>query len=197
MSGSQVRVTLFRWAGAWGPFKVKIPCGECALTKDVIQDTLATELVDIPVKLEIREWLSEWWKPLLKGGWHAPIVLVDGKVISQWHALNRGVLTQAVVEAYARKAAVKGSHLFGKESCPHCRRAKRYMEQSGIQYTYHDVVRNPRDLYEMISRVLPLIGPKTPITVPQIWLGGRYIGGADQLQEFVEERKPVKLELSR
>ena len=196
MSGSQVRVTLFRWAGAWGPFKVRIPCGECALTKDVIQDTLTTELVDIPVKLEIREWLSEWWKPLLKGGWHAPIVLVDGKVISQGHALNRGVLTQAVVEAYARKAAVKGSHLFGKESCPHCRRAKRYMEQAGIQYTYHDVVRNPRDLYEMISRVLPLIGPKTPITVPQIWLGGRYIGGADQLQEFVEERKPVKLELS-
>lgn len=197
MTGSQVRVTLFRWAGAWGPFKVRIPCGECALTKDVIQDTLVTELDGIPVQLEIREWLSEWWKPLLKGGWHAPIVLVDGKVISQGHALNRGVLTQAVIEAYARKAAIKGSHLFGKESCPHCHRAKRYMEQAGIQYTYHDVVRNPRDLYEMISRVLPLIGPKTPITVPQIWLGGRYIGGADQLQEFVEQRKPVKLELSR
>lgn len=197
MTGSQVRVTLFRWAGAWGPFKVRIPCGECALTKDVIQDTLVTELDGIPVQLEIREWLSEWWKPLLKGGWHAPIVLVDGKVISQGHALNRGVLTQAVIEAYARKAAIKGSHLFGKESCPHCHRAKRYMEQAGIQYTYHDVVRNPRDLYEMISRVLPLIGSKTPITVPQIWLGGRYIGGADQLQEFVEQRKPVKLELSR
>ena len=197
MTGSQVRVTLFRWAGAWGPFKVRIPCGECALTKDVIQDTLVTELDGIPVQLEIREWLSEWWKPLLKGGWHAPIVLVDGKVISQGHALNRGVLTQAVIEAYARKAAIKGSHLFGKESCPHCHRAKRYMEQAGIQYTYHDVVRNPRDLYEMISRVLPLIGPKTPITVPHIWLGGRYIGGADQLQEFVEQRKPVKLELSR
>ena len=197
MTGSQVRVTLFRWAGAWGPFKVRIPCGECALTKDVIQDTLVTELDGIPVQLEIREWLSEWWKPLLKGGWHAPIVLVDGKVISQGHALNRGVLTQAVIEAYARKVAIKGSHLFGKESCPHCHRAKRYMEQAGIQYTYHDVVRNPRDLYEMISRVLPLIGPKTPITVPQIWLGGRYIGGADQLQEFVEQRKPVKLELSR
>ena len=197
MAHSQVKVTLFRWAGAWGPFKVRIPCGECALTKDVILDTLATELAGIPVELDIREWLSEWWKPLLKGGWHAPIVLVDGKVISQGHALNRGVLTQAVIEAYARKSAVKGSHLFGKESCPHCKRAKGYMEKAGIQYTYHDVVRNPRDLYEMISRVIPIIGPKTPITVPQIWLGGRYIGGADQLDEFTRQQGPAKVELSR
>ena len=195
MRHSQVQVTLFRWAGAWGPFKVRIPCGECALTKDVIQDTLATELAGIPVELDIREWLSEWWKPLLKGGWHAPIVLVDGKVISQGHALNRGLLTQAVIEAYARKSAVKGSHLFGKKSRPHCKRAKGYMEKAGIQYTYHDVVRNPRDLYEMISRVIPIIGPKTPITVPQIWLGGRYIGGADQLRDFIQQQEPAKVEL--
>jgi len=197
MAHHQVRVTLFRWAGAWGPFKVKIPCGECTLTKDVIQDTLSTELADIPIQLDIREWLSEWWKPLLKGGWHAPIVLVDGKVISQGHALNRGVLTQAATEAYARKSQVKGSHLFGKESCPHCKRAKGYMEKAGIQYTYHDVVRNPRDLYEMISRVLPKIGPKTPITVPQIWLGGHYVGGADQLHEFIQQQEPATVELSR
>lgn len=187
MTQNQVKVTLFRWAGAWGPFKVKIPCGECALTKDVIQDTLNVELAGLPVAFDIREWLSEWWKPLLKGGWHAPIVMVDGKVISQGHALNRGVLTQAVIEAYSRKFKVKGSHLFGKESCPHCRRAKDYMKKEGIQYTYHDVVRNPRDLYEMMSRVLPMMPPKTPITVPQIWLGGRYIGGADQLQEFLQK----------
>ncbi|MEM8723872.1 MAG: glutaredoxin, partial [Cyanobacteria bacterium P01_G01_bin.39] len=40
----KVPITLFRWAGAWGPFKVKIPCGECTLTKDVILDTLQQEL---------------------------------------------------------------------------------------------------------------------------------------------------------
>lgn len=182
-----VTVTLYRWAGAWGPFKVKIPCGECALTTDVIKDTLNTELNNIPVKLEVREWLSEWWKPLLKGGWHAPIVMVEGKVISQGVALNRGVLTQAVITAYAKKAAIKGSHLFGKESCPHCQRAKQYMNTAGIQYTYHNVVRSPRSLYEMLARALPLIGHKTPITVPQIWLGGRYIGGADQLSQFLNK----------
>ncbi len=185
----KVPITLYRWAGAWGPFKVKIPCGECTLTKDVIKDTLEQELAGIPVELEVREWLTEWWKPLLKGGWHAPIVMVADKVISQGHALNRGLLTQAVVEAYASNTPIQRSHLFGKESCPHCKRAKAYLQEQGIEYTYHDVVRNPEALYEMLARVKPLIGPKTPITVPQIWLGGNYIGGADQLQEFLQKQQ--------
>ncbi|WP_321527519.1 glutaredoxin [Sedimenticola selenatireducens] len=187
MENHRIVVTLFRWAGAWGPFKVNIPCGERSLSKDVILDTLSTELAGIPVDLDIREWLSEWWKPLLKGGWHAPIVMVEGKVIAQGHALNRGVLTQAVIEAYSHTAVVTGNHLFGKESCPHCKRAKGYLEKAGISYTYHDVVKNPHDLYEMLARVKPIIGPKTPITVPQIWIEGSYIGGADQLSKIVQQ----------
>ena len=115
-----VRIVLYRWAGRWGPFKVNIPCGECALTLDVITDTFETELVGVPVKLDVREWLSEWWKPLLKGGWHAPIVMVDGRMVSQGHALNRGVLTEAIIDAYARRSSVEGNHLFGKATCPHC-----------------------------------------------------------------------------
>ena len=187
MQGKPVKITLYRWAGQWGPFKVKIPCGECALTKDVIKDTLETELAGIPVDLDIREWLTEWWKPLLRGGWHAPIVMVEDKVISQGIALNRGVLTQAIIDVYAARTKIQGSHLFGKESCPHCQRAKKYMADAGIQYTYHDVVKSPRSLYEMLARVKPLVGHKTPITVPQIWLGGNYIGGADQLEEFLQK----------
>lgn len=180
-----VKVTLFRWAGAWGPFRVKIPCGECALTLDVIRDTLETELAGVPVELDVREWLSEWWKPLFKGGWHAPIVMVEGRVVSQGIALNRGVLTQAAIAVYAQRSALKGSHLFGKEGCPHCLLAKEYLQQAGIQYTYHDVIRSPRALYEMLARSLPRVGRKTPITVPQVWLGGRYVGGSQQLDELM------------
>ena len=80
---NKVKITVFRWAGAWGPFKVKIPCGECALTLDIIQDVLKNELDGIDIELDIRDWLTEWWKPLIKGGWHAPIVMVNGRVISQ------------------------------------------------------------------------------------------------------------------
>ncbi len=176
-----VKVTLFRWAGAWGPFKVNIPCGECSLTKDVLEDTFAQELAGVPVAFEIRDWLSEWWRPLPKGGWHAPIVTVEGKVVSQGHALNRGVLTEAVIGAHARRTPINGSHLFGKASCPHCVRAKDYLDDAGIDYRYHDVVKEPRSLYEMLARVKPIVGPKTPITVPQIWIDAVYVGGADQL----------------
>jgi glutaredoxin len=180
-----VRVTLFRWAGAWGPFKVKVPCGECALTKDVLADTFATELAGVPVELDVREWLTEWWKPLRRGGWHAPIVMVDGRLVSQGHALNRGVLTEAVIEAHARRSAIEGNHVFGKATCPHCLRAKSYLDEANITYAYHDVVKEPRALYEMLARVKPIVGPKTPITVPQIWLDGAYVGGADQLSAIL------------
>lgn len=178
-----VNITLYRWAGSWGPFKVAIPCGECALTHDVINDTIDKELDGIAVELTLRDWLSHWWKPLLKGGWHAPIVMVDGRVISQGAALNRGVLTQAVIEAFARNTSVEKNMVFGKLSCPHCKRAKEYLDNAAIDYEYHDVVSEPRALYEMLARVKPLIGAKTPVTVPQIWMDGHYIGGADELSK--------------
>ena len=187
MSVEPIKITVYRWAGAFGPFKVSIPCGECALTKDVILDTIATELEGVPVALDMRDWLSEWWRPLLKGGWHAPIVLVEGKIVSQGAALNRGVLTQAVIEAYAARTPLAGNQVYGKQTCPHCTRAKEYLDQAEIEYRYHDVIREPRALYEMLARVKPIVGPKTPITVPQIWIDGAHVGGADDLQKIVQQ----------
>jgi glutaredoxin len=186
--GRPVRVTLYRWAGQWGPFKVKIPCGECSLTRDVLNDTFANELAGVPVELETLDWLSNWWGPIARGGWHAPIVLVEDRIISQGHALNRGVLTEAVIAAHAGRTAAVGTHLFGKATCPHCVRAKQYLAEAGKDYTYHDVVKEPRALYEMLARVKPLVGPKTPITVPQIWIDGRYVGGADALGRLLNRR---------
>ncbi|GAA6169026.1 glutaredoxin family protein [Sessilibacter corallicola] len=188
MSEQAVTITVFRWAGQWGPFKVNIPCGECSLTKDVIKDTMATELDGIPVELDMRDWLSEWWKPLGKGGWHAPIVIVDGKIVSQGRALNRGLLTEAVIDAYAKRSSITENVVFGKESCPHCVRAKKYLTEANIPFVYRDVVKEPRALYEMLARVKPIIGPKTPVTVPQIWLDGEYVGGASELSEILKTK---------
>jgi len=179
--GIPVRLTLYKWAGKWGPFKIKIPCGECALTEDVIEDTLNTELADIKVEFEVYEWLSNWWKPLLSGGWHAPIVMVEKQLIGQGDALNRGVLTEAVIREYVKRFEIEGNVVFGKEKCPHCTRAKNYLDDANITYTYYDVVKNPGAMYEMLSRVKPIIGEKTPVTTPQIWLDGLYVGGADDL----------------
>ncbi|NIQ96747.1 MAG: glutaredoxin, partial [Desulfuromonadales bacterium] len=65
---------------------------------------------------------------------------------------------------------------------------KGYLADADIDFTYHDVVDSPRALYEMLGRVKPIVGPKTPITVPQIWLDGEYIGGADQLEKILARR---------
>lgn len=197
MSNNSVKIEVYRWAGEWGPFRVNIPCGECSLTKDIIQDTIDNDLKGINVEVEVRDWLSEWWKPLMKGGWHAPIVLVDGKIVSQGRALNRGLLTEAVIESYAKKTTISNDEniIFGKETCPYCTLAKQYMDQAGINYTYYDVVKEPRALYEMIPRVKKIIGPKTPVTVPQIWVEGDYVGGSSELKtllKFKAHRKPKR-----
>ncbi len=177
-----VRLRLYKWAGRWGPFKVRIPCGECALTEDVIEDTLASELANAKVDFTVKDWLSYWWEPLFDGGgWHAPIVLVENKVIGQGDALNRGVLAEAVIREYVKRYPLEGTHVFGKAKCPHCDRAKIYLERAGVDYQYHDVVKNPGALYEMLARVKPIIGETTPVTTPQIWIDGKFIGGADDL----------------
>lgn len=175
-----------------GPFKIRIPCGECTFTQDVILDTLKTELAGVNTKLKVLDWLSTWWKPLLKGGWHAPIVMVNGKVVSQGEAVNRGLLTQAVTEADASQSALDGTHVFGKASCPHCTKAKNGLDEARIDYRYHDVVKNPRAMYEMLARVKPIIGPKTPVTVPQIWVDGKYIGVNEMLLTRLGSKTPLQ-----
>lgn len=179
----KVKLTLYKWAGRFGPFKIKVPCGECALTEDVIEDTMAKELGEIRVDFRTYDWLTVWWRPFIRGGWHAPIVMVGKKVIAQGDALNRGVLTEAVIRLHAKQNPLKGTHVFSKPGCEHCARAKGYMSDSGEDYKEHDVIAEPVALYEMLARVKPIIGDKTPVTMPQIWIDGVYVGGADELAE--------------
>ena len=181
-----IKVTLYRWAGHFGPFKVNIPCGECTLTKDILADTFANELAGVPIELEVKDWLSYWWEPLKLGAWHAPIVVVAGKVISQGEALNRGVLVQSIIKEWTKQDTLQGNIVFGKATCHYCVKAKQLLDTAGIDYRYHDVVKESAALYRMIPEVKAIIGEKTPVTVPQIWLNGQYIGGCDALEKWLQ-----------
>ncbi|TXZ56365.1 glutaredoxin [Vibrio cholerae] len=181
-----IKVTLYRWAGRFGPFKVNIPCGECTLTKDILADTFANELAGVPIELEVKDWLSYWWEPLKLGAWHAPIVIVAGKVISQGEVLNRGVLVQSIIKEWTKQDTLQGNIVFGKATCPYCVKAKQLLDTAGIDYRYHDVVKESAALYRMIPEVKAIIGEKTPVTVPQIWLNGQYIGGCDALEKWLQ-----------
>ena len=56
------------------------------------------------------------------------------------------------------------------------------------------MITSPRALYEMLSRVKPLIDPKQPVTVPQIWVEGDYVGGADELSLIVKQEVEANTE---
>ena len=189
MQTKSVKATLYRWAGSWGPFKVSIPCGECILTRDILSDAFENELADIPVELETKDWLSHWWEPLRYKGWHAPILIVEGQLVSQGEALNRGLLVQAIIKAWGQRDNLQGNIVFGKSTCPASAKAKDMLDDKGIEYQYFDVVKDSKALYRMISEVKTIVGEKAPVTVPQIWLDSTYVGGADQLQTWLDHRK--------
>jgi glutaredoxin len=95
------------------------------------------------------------------------------------------VLTEHVIREYAARTPIKGTVMFGKDNCTYCRMAKELFAEKSVDYHYRDVVKEPAALYEMLARVKPIVGPKTPITTPQIWVDGRYIGGYDALHDVL------------
>jgi|TARA_B100001105_G_C22394042_1_gene445823 glutaredoxin len=67
--------------------------------------------------------------------------------------------------------------IYGKENCPFCDRAKELCEQSGYEYNYNqlDVDFNRDELLELFPDAR---------TFPQITVGGEYIGGYQQFDEW-------------
>jgi glutaredoxin 3 len=59
--------------------------------------------------------------------------------------------------------------------CGYCARAKSLLESKGVAYDDLDVFTDPGKRQEMIERA----GGRT--SVPQIFIGGRHIGGCDDL----------------
>ena len=71
--------------------------------------------------------------------------------------------------------------LFSRKGCPHCVRAKTVLELQGLEY--EELVLN-RDYTD---RTLRAVTGAT--TFPQIYIDGRHIGGADELEEFLRDPK--------
>jgi thioredoxin reductase (NADPH) len=67
--------------------------------------------------------------------------------------------------------------LYTKSWCPYCERAKQLLSEKGQTWTEIDVEADPGQRDEMVRRA----GRKT---VPQIFVGGRHVGGFDELAEL-------------
>lgn len=181
-----VKIIQYKWAGAWGPFRITTPCGECSATEGVIRDVIEREFSGEDISFETREWLSEWWKPLLRGGWHAPITTVNGKVISQGTVLDAGLLAYHIRRELVRGYAVPaGANIvFSKPGCPHCARVKGLLKKKGVAYEERDIIRNPLFAHQMFALTKKLFPRSKPVTTPQVWLDGTYVGGADEVERL-------------
>ena len=65
--------------------------------------------------------------------------------------------------------------IYTKSFCPYCARAKRLLDEKGVDYDEFEISGGGEKREEMIQRA----GGRT--TVPQIFIEGRHIGGSDDL----------------
>jgi glutaredoxin len=68
-----------------------------------------------------------------------------------------------------------------KPNCPHCDRAKALLEKEGKPYQAFSY-----DTHPMLVKVMMVGGLKT---VPQIWDNSTYIGGADELEAYMQRKE--------
>jgi glutaredoxin 3 len=67
--------------------------------------------------------------------------------------------------------------------CPYCTRAKRLLDQKGVEYTDIDVIADTSKRSEMVRRAAGMT------SVPQIFIDGAHIGGCDELYTLERQGK--------
>ena len=70
-----------------------------------------------------------------------------------------------------------GIVMYSKSWCPYCRMAKRLFAAKGQKWDEIDIEEQPERRREMVER-------SGRTTVPQIWIGGRHIGGFNELSRL-------------
>lgn len=73
---------------------------------------------------------------------------------------------------------MKPVEIYTTPTCPYCVAAKRLLTKKGVAFTDIDVSRDPSLRDAMTRRA------NGARTVPQIFIGGKHVGGCDDLQEL-------------
>jgi glutaredoxin len=192
MKSEKIEINQYKWAGNWGPFKIKIPCGECAVTENIINDVIENDFLEQKdlLKFEVKEWLPNWWKLLLRGGWHAPIVTINKKVIFQGQAIDRGFLASEIRKEIVKFTKIPNNKIiiYSKENCKYCKLAKELLQKNNLKYTEKNIVKNPLFTAELFYLTKQFFPKNKPVTTPQIWINGKYIGGAEDLEKYLKQK---------
>lgn len=73
--------------------------------------------------------------------------------------------------------------IYTKFGCGYCVRAKRLLDEKGVDYTDHDITMGGPKRAEMLERA------PNARTVPQIFIGKTHVGGSDELAALEREGK--------
>ena len=73
--------------------------------------------------------------------------------------------------------------IYVKTTCPYCMRARRLLDEKRVEYTALVVDFDAEKRQEMIQRA------NGRSTVPQIFIGGKHIGGCDHLMALEQRGK--------
>lgn len=89
-------------------------------------------------------------------------------------------------------SATKTALVYGKQNCPHCNLAKMLLTKNNytIDYISLDDDEARKEFYEKVTKDIG--GPV--MSVPQIWLNDKYIGGYSNLVEYIKQENAVKFD---
>lgn len=79
-------------------------CEECDLTVATVGRVIKDLERDVRVNLRVRPWLNDLPLALLRGAYHPPVVLVEGKVLSQGVVPDEGDVRRAIQEVASPRA---------------------------------------------------------------------------------------------
>lgn len=94
---NQISIIMYYWGGKKFGIKIKKPCAECDINHGILDDMKQKEFNGQSVNVVLKPWLTHFWESLVYGGWHAPIIIVNGKLFSQGIIIDRKKLVGFVL----------------------------------------------------------------------------------------------------
>lgn len=82
-------------------------CEECDLTVRAVQTALKIADPDATLTFAAKPWMRHAVPALLKGGWHPPVVVIDGEIHSQGVVPDGDALVSRLRALVTRKAEAR------------------------------------------------------------------------------------------
>ena len=85
MKNKKIKIIIYPMTGKLGPFTVpKDWCEECDLVISLVQDVAKELNLGDKLDIKMRPWFLWAWLPFFRYfAWHPPILIINGKLISQ------------------------------------------------------------------------------------------------------------------